>query len=484
MPDLRLDVVDREDGRALCWNGSAVALTEEVSARLESLRPGDVVLARCRYDATTQSLRCERLLGVTEGGGDSAWELATGYFRRGLKTEALRVLEGIDSDSRVPALRARILVDCGRNEDAVESLCALFTRGAELNLRGPWGMQRLWLDLDGDARQTVREAATEAVDANRFPATTSGLIPVFDHAPAEQWPAAFLAWRIETALTRGEAGRVPEWLEAAQVTLSGDPRVEQWAAELAALQAGRGRVALRAETHPILEAALDVSPAPMHPPVIHAGGTQPRLRAVDQAGIAVWMAHAVAGWAPPEDAAEVEELVRLADEALPRVRRKEPGAVEALDPDTLFPRNTVQPISVVRLAAAAVVYALTAPANVGNAVQAAARRVARIVKRNDEAALGAFLAELDNRLMLAELRERAERYAPRSAAKLQRVVYRPIGNRTPTALWLAELSDGRWALHVKQKRRWSWLEASLEEILASVPDAFFRGATRAAEADL
>ena len=49
----------------------------------------------------------------------------------------------------------------------------------------------------------------------------------------------------------------------------------------------------------------------------------------------------------------------------------------------------------------------------------------------------------------------------------------------PGSLWIARLTDGRYAIYYKLARRWRWMTGTRDDVLALVPEPIFAEAVEA-----
>lgn len=91
----------------------------------------------------------------------------------------------------------------------------------------------------------------------------------------------------------------------------------------------------------------------------------------------------------------------------------------------------------------------------------------------------AFLASLDQRILVGELAQQRGRYLQgQPASSLRRVLWRGTNSKGFLAGWIAELDGdaGGYGLLAKRGQRWAWSEGDRDSVLATVPDALFASA--------
>jgi hypothetical protein len=104
----------------------------------------------------------------------------------------------------------------------------------------------------------------------------------------------------------------------------------------------------------------------------------------------------------------------------------------------------------------------------------AAELVTRLLARADTTRVARFVRKLDEELRrLDVISALGARTVPSSS--VAQAVYRAEN------IWLARLESGVYGLLLKRGRTSTWLEGGLDEMLASVPDAFFEAAVGAAK---
>lgn len=86
-----------------------------------------------------------------------------------------------------------------------------------------------------------------------------------------------------------------------------------------------------------------------------------------------------------------------------------------------------------------------------------------------------FISSLDEKILEHAFRTELNQRRPNARANIEREVMWVGGKPLH---WIVRASDDSWGFLGKLGRRWEWVEASRDEILATVPDRLFESAVR------
>ena len=247
-----------------------------------------------------------------------------------------------------------------------------------------------------------------------------------------------------------------------------------------AAQRGAGRtVGSKRDLYRPLLKALAAAPDTLHPTVaVHANG--PAAKVLGQEGpcayaLTCWAAELIGHLVPPEQQEERDRLFDMATRAkAPEYSRMWNAAVYPKIENGESPAVRAARMAVGTRGCVAGGYDQRA---VSFATTAAEAVVEALLAAGEEETLRAYLVELDERVMKWELVAVASKKGKREREPaVDRVLWRGADDKGYPALWIARLAGGQHALLAKLGRRWSWLEGSLDDVLASVPDQQFEAA--------
>jgi hypothetical protein len=213
----------------------------------------------------------------------------------------------------------------------------------------------------------------------------------------------------------------------------------------------------------------------------HAGGPLPLLTAIDQVGLAVWVADRVRELVKQPERARFTRAVELA-RAVHRAGGE--GDYAALDEAAAACRSDEPALAVGRGAAAAarsLVKGGATISDVGKFAGMAAAGAARLLGASPDASSArarAFLDELDGRIMLVELEHALAERDHEPTSPPEAVLARPSKGKRPGVI-VARLADGRWGGHIKVGARWRWIEGRRDDVVACIPADCFEAATLA-----
>jgi hypothetical protein len=228
----------------------------------------------------------------------------------------------------------------------------------------------------------------------------------------------------------------------------------------------------------LLLAALKVSPPSAYPPSpFHMGGPPPKIGARAYVVAAIWLADRVAPFVDERDKSQFDTYVAAARRQL------------VLGPDDRTQASVLAGARRAKLSRIpAKIGAWTAheaqnwtarPIYAGGPARGAAANLVKLLARKSPATLPQFLADLDALCIhleaLTMLTDRNEPLSSPVAATL----WRGHDQRKVTH-WLMRLDSGELALLRKVGSRWQLIEGARDDVLASVGDAHFASAVRAA----
>jgi hypothetical protein len=122
------------------------------------------------------------------------------------------------------------------------------------------------------------------------------------------------------------------------------------------------------------------------------------------------------------------------------------------------------------------------PDRVGHAVRDAAATALRLLGTTPARATR-FLLALDDEILRLDSATACERLASRPDRVVRRALWRGCGKGGETAVWIMQLDGGNtWALLAELGDRWTLLQGSPDDVLASVPNERFDEAVRATAA--
>ncbi len=245
--------------------------------------------------------------------------------------------------------------------------------------------------------------------------------------------------------------------------------------------------------------ALDPAGRPAGP--FHARGPKPKLEKVERVLLARWIVAALEPSLPQGERALVQQVCADADAFLasPTLHEGrthepleglvlEPGApthvVRLLGSARGFPTDSAHLAAARRLAQAVVHAHAGDEGRLGRSVLELAREVVVLFEVGMEGARlpsGAeFVRALDDQMLRLELARECEARAQVRPGALDVVVWRGAqpGAQTPE-VWVAQLAGSAWGLLVQLGGAWRWVEASRDDVLATVPERWFAEATRA-----
>ncbi len=119
----------------------------------------------------------------------------------------------------------------------------------------------------------------------------------------------------------------------------------------------------------------------------------------------------------------------------------------------------------------------------GDCSRSAGEIVGLYAARGEAERVRALIADLDDRVMLGELKGAMQQHAPHAVSAqpddfaCERVLWRCADATGNPGRWIARLTSGKYALLVKLGKRWQWVEGSRDDVLSSVPDSDFQAAT-------
>jgi hypothetical protein len=228
------------------------------------------------------------------------------------------------------------------------------------------------------------------------------------------------------------------------------------------------------EVHPILGQALRAAPTYAWPARPHLGGPMPELNGTDQLAVAVWVAGQARPAVPEVDLPKYDAAVAIAASWF---SAKQPDYRALWDAaDAAEAKHKVTQIGRMVVAAArSLAKGGATTADVNKFSRDAAARVVEAAGVDAKA----YLAALDQRILLRELEAMHEERQVKPSSPAVAICVRPKGKmkRVPP-LVVARLQSGRYGLWHKVGTRWAWSEGSRDEVLATVPDAFMEAATR------
>ncbi|MBW2731781.1 MAG: hypothetical protein JRH20_05265 [Deltaproteobacteria bacterium] len=89
-----------------------------------------------------------------------------------------------------------------------------------------------------------------------------------------------------------------------------------------------------------------------------------------------------------------------------------------------------------------------------------------------------FLMKIDDGLCTAEVKKHLKMRKQTPSMAVRRCIWR-AGTTKKVCLWVAEMAEERWGMLYKPKRRWTWLEGTPDDVVASIPDDLFESAVPA-----
>lgn len=246
--------------------------------------------------------------------------------------------------------------------------------------------------------------------------------------------------------------------------------------------------------HHLLAGALEVTPPTIHPRrPFHGGGPSPKVDAQRYVVAALWLCDQVEPLVDASDRGVFEEWRDLAREQL---RLGEDDRTHVAKLRTAVAGKVRRPtVKVAVWAAHEANNWATRPIYAGGAARPAAKLVASLLlDREGPDRAQRYLLDLDAECLRLDALTLAHERKLSFSRPLARTVWRGVVDDKPMA-WLSQLdpsgrggrkkltdpNDG-WALLVKLKTRWTVLEGTRDEVLASVPDSHFAAAVAAASA--
>lgn len=215
----------------------------------------------------------------------------------------------------------------------------------------------------------------------------------------------------------------------------------------------------------VRKALAATPPALRPPPPHHAGGPAAKILKREAE-----FAQGLAGWA-------VKQLKPF----VPEAERARYAELEALLADAsathFYPGFEAENVSLATQALKAAVRArarnLSAPSHAADGVMC----VHSHLLKHDPVKLTAWVAALDEQVLIAEFVAIADAHTNRPAQHCERVLWRGADAKGNAGRWVARVATGHYALIQKVGKRWEWLEGARDDVLASVPDADFAEAT-------
>ena len=108
----------------------------------------------------------------------------------------------------------------------------------------------------------------------------------------------------------------------------------------------------------------------------------------------------------------------------------------------------------------------------GYAAEAIVHVIWQLQKDHEDEKTRAFIAEVDDRIIAAELAATAHDRGGRALA-VERVLWRGADHTGNCGSWIARLAPERYVLFQKLANRWTFTEGSRDDVLATVPNEHF-----------
>lgn len=374
-------------------------------------------------------------------------------YREDKPKAALAALMGegaqvVEDDPHRLGWRIRLELDLEQEQEAARDLRRLLALEDKLDIGdSPPGLLDLWRSLNPDLQDELAPELVQRVARFNYQSPEVGRL--LDMIPVEQWPCGYLAYRIKADLSgsiadscRREAERRLSAEDGAELAEDDRGRLAQALAKADELRVERERREAerrgrKAVVHPVLRKAVHLVPKEVRPPPpYHAGGPPPNLSLEQRQDLERW----------------------ITDETRRRTR-KDPA--KQVTRESRYRRDMTKAI-------------------IGRAVEL-------VMERETDAAVRAFLLELDQTMMRIELAARAARAQPAPAAEelvkrleavTPRILYRGVDERGRVQAWLLGVGQG-YGLFCQFKGAWIWVEGTFDEVVASMPDQWFEGAATA-----
>jgi len=241
---------------------------------------------------------------------------------------------------------------------------------------------------------------------------------------------------------------------------------------------GGAMVATTANAAHLLLAALKSSPESDHPPgPFHMGGPQPKIGARAYVIAALWLAERAAPFVEARDKSQFDGYVAVAKRQLERGPDDRMQGKELHD--AMHKKPPRMPCKIGAWAAHEAANWAYRPIYAGGAARPAAANLAKIIAKKTPAELARFLADLDALCIHLEALTMLDDRAVKPSAPVATTLWRGHDKGKVTH-WLMRLDNGELALLAKLGPRWKVIEGKRDDVLASVGDAHFAAAVRAA----
>jgi hypothetical protein len=206
----------------------------------------------------------------------------------------------------------------------------------------------------------------------------------------------------------------------------------------------------------------------------HRGEPEPMIGARNSVRLAIWLARRVEHLVPRSDRKVWSRLMKLAEAAA----RAGKASVTLRQAPERAPREGA--VSLARSACMEARATLLRPDMAGVATRpAAVKVVGLLLEAHGNEAVRAFLGDLDHELRRLDVVHAVGQRNKLPSRPIARAIYR-AAEKGKVVLWLAELEGGKLGLLSKQGRLWSWNEGGRDDVLATIPDAWFEHAVMAA----
>jgi len=230
----------------------------------------------------------------------------------------------------------------------------------------------------------------------------------------------------------------------------------------------------------LLLAALKGAPPAMHPPSpFHMGGPQPKVGARAYVVAALWLADRVAYQVDARDKTQFDAWVgatkrQLAYGVDDRTQRSVLSEASHSKPSRI-------PLKIGAWAAHEAINWTLRPIYAGGPTRAAAANWVRWLAKKSPADIPKLLADLDALCIHLEALTMVDDRKKTPSSPVAATLWRGH-ERGKVTHWLMRLESGDFALLAKLGSRWNLVEGTRDDVLATVGDAHFPAAVRAASA--